>query len=199
MGCIYHPEQENIAFCHLCEADLCESCAIRVEDGRTFCHRCMLAVSLEDVKTETSLKEEEEEDRRVGVKDKQRFTYIQSVLVVGAVLILILTALRLHWSQTEFRPQTVLPATASVELLAALQQALAHYAAEHGNRYPDGIYELTPDYLANVAENRRILGYISYERDESEGYRLQIKPGSLLSDETLVATALGIHPVRREE
>jgi hypothetical protein len=159
----------------------------------------MLAVSLEDVKSETSLKEEEEEDRRVGVKHRKRFTYIQSVLVVGAVLILILTALRLHWSQTEFRPQTVLQTTASVELLAVLQQALAHYAAEHGNRYPDGIYDLIPNYLPNVAENRRILDYISYSLDESEGYRLQIKPGSPLSDETLVATALGIQPVQRED
>jgi len=199
MGCIYHPDREKIAFCHHCEADLCENCAIRVESGRTLCHRCMLVVSLEDVKSETSMKEEVEEDRRVGAQDKKRFTYIQWLFVAGAVLMLILMALRFHWSQIEFRPQIVLDIAAPVELLADLQQALAHYSAEHGNRYPDGIFELIPDYLPDVAKNREVLRSINYSLDQNEGYRLQIKSGSPLPGETLVATALSIQPVRRKE
>jgi hypothetical protein len=94
----------------------------------------MLAVSLEEVKSETSMKKEAEEDRRVGVKETKRFTYVQWVCMVGALIILILTALRFHWSETEFRPRTVLDVTESVDLMAALQQGLAHYPAEHGNR-----------------------------------------------------------------
>lgn len=199
MGCIYHPDRESVAFCHHCEADLCESCAIRTENGKILCHRCVLAVSLEDVKAETSMKKEAEEERRVGLKEKKRFTYVQWVCMVVAVSIVILTALRFHWSETEFRPQTVLDVTEPVELLAALQQALAHYSAQHGNRYPDEVYDLIPDYLEDVAENRGALRHISYSLDENAGYRLQIKSGSSLSGETLVATALGIQPVRGEK
>jgi hypothetical protein len=158
----------------------------------------MLAVSLEEVKSETSIKKEAEEDRRVGVKEKKRLTYLQWVCIVGAVIILILAALRFHWSESEFRPRTVLDVTEPVELLAALQQALAQYSAEHGNRYPDEVYELIPDYLGDVAENRGALGHLSYSLDENAGYRLRIKSGSPLSGETVVATALGIQPVRGE-
>ena len=90
MSCVYHPDRDWYAVCAHCDADLCESCTINVENGGTVCHRCMLALSLEDVKSETTLKEQEEEDRRVGLKEGWRPTYIQLVLAAAAVIILIL-------------------------------------------------------------------------------------------------------------
>ena len=199
MGCIYHPDLDSIACCDHCNAELCESCAIRVEDGRTFCHRCILALSLEDVRSETTMKERADEDRRVGLQEKWRPSYIQSVLAVGAVVVLVLIALRFYWSQTELRPQIILDVTAPVELLAGLQEALALYSVEHGNRYPDSLYELIPGYLPDVGENSAALRYLDYNLDEHEGYRLRMKPGSPLSGENLIATALDIHPVQREK
>ena len=199
MSCIYHPDRNNIAFCNYCEAALCESCTVRFEDGRTLCHRCTLAVSLEDVKSETTLRQREEEDRRVGLQKKWSPTYIHLVLAVGLAGILILLALRLYWSQNEARPRVVLDMSGPVELLAALQETLAHYAADHGNSYPDSLYELIPTYLPDVGENRTVLQYLEYHLDERTGYLLRIKADSPLSGENLLATKLDIYPTQTEE
>jgi len=159
----------------------------------------MLAVSLEDVKSETTLREQEEEDRLVGLQKKWRPTYINIVLAVGLAGILILLALRLYWSQTEPRPQVILDISAPVELLAALQGTLAHYAVDHGNRYPDSLYELIPVYLPDLGGNRTALLHLEYNLDEMNGYLLRIKSDSPLSGEDLVASKLDIYPVHTEK
>ena len=199
MTCVYHPNRDNIAFCDHCEAALCKSCTIRLENGRTLCHRCTLAVSLRDVKSETTLREQEEDDRRVGLQKKWHPTYLNLVLAVGLAGILILLALRLHWSQGEVRPQVVLDMSSEVELLAALQQTLAHFAVDHGNSYPDSLYELIPTYLPDRGENRTALLHLEYNLDERNGYSLRIKADSSLSGENLVATKLDIYPTLRKE
>ena len=199
MSCIYHPNRDNIAFCNHCEAALCNSCTIRFADGRTLCHRCMLAVSLEDVESETTLRKQQEEDRLVGLQKKWRPSYIHLVLAVGLAGILILLALRLYWSQSEPRPQIVLDMKGPVELLAALQGTLAHYAADHGNSYPDSLYDLVPTYLPDLGKNRTALQYVEYNLDEKKGYLMRIKAGSPLAGENLVATELDIYPTQTAE
>ena len=159
----------------------------------------MLAVSLEDVKSETTLREQEEEDRLVGLQKKWRPTYINLVLAVGLAGILILLSLRLYWSQTEPNPQVILDISAPVELLAALQGTLAHYAVDHGNRYPDSLYDLIPVYLPDLGENRTALLHLEYNLDEMNGYLLRIKSDSPLSGEDLVASKLDIYPVHTEK
>lgn len=199
MTCIYHPDKDSIAFCDHCEAALCESCTIRLEDGRTLCHRCMLAVSLEDVKSETTLREQEEEDRRVGLQKKWRPTYINLILTIGLAGVLILLGLRFYWSQAETMPQISLETRAPVELLAALQQALTHYSVDHGHSYPDSLYELMPTYLSDLGGNKAVLQHLDYNLDEQKGYLLRIKPNSLISGENLLANELDIYPVEGEK
>jgi len=159
----------------------------------------MLAVSLEDVKSETTLREQEEEDRRAGIQKKWRPTYLNLVLAVGLAGILILLALKVYWSQTELRPQVILDTSSPVELLAALQGTLAHYAVDHGNRYPDSLYELIPVYLPDLRGNRAALRYLVYSLDEKSGYLLQIKADSPLPGKNLLATKLDIYPTQSEE
>jgi hypothetical protein len=159
----------------------------------------MLALSLEEVKSETTLKEQAEEDRRVGLQERWRPTYIQSVLAVAAVVILILLALRFYWSQTELRPQIVLDMNSPVELIAGLQEVLEHYSLAHGERYPDSLFELIPVYLPDIGGNRGALRHLDYNLDESRGYLLRIKSGSPLSGKNLVATPQDISPLREEK
>jgi hypothetical protein len=199
MSCVFHPDRDSITFCDHCEAALCQSCALRLEDRRTLCHRCMLAVSLEDVKSETTGKEQEEEERFVGLQKKWRPTYIHLVLAVGLTGLLTLLALRLYWSQTEPRPEVVLDISAPVEILAALQETLAHYAVDHGNSYPDSLYDLVPVYLPDLGMNNEALRYLEYGLDEKDGYSLRIKEDSPLSGKNLLATKLDIYPIQREE
>jgi hypothetical protein len=159
----------------------------------------MLAVSLADVKTETTLREQEEEDRRVGLQKKWRPTYISLILAIGLAGILILFGLRLYWSQTETMPQISLETRAPVELLAALQQTLTHYSVDHGHSYPDSLYELIPTYLPDLGGNRAVLRHLEYSLDEQKGYLIRTKPDSPLLGENLLATEVDIYPVEREK
>lgn len=197
MGCVYHPDRDSVAYCDHCEAELCESCTLRVEDDRSVCHRCMLALSLNDVKSETTIREQEEEDQRVGLHKKWRPTYIESVLTIGLVLVLGLVGLRFYWDRTELKSAITLDVTDPVELLAEFQATLAHYSVANGNRYPDSLHELLPSYLNDAPENRRVLRYLNYNLNEREGYLLRIKPDSAISGENLIATAQDIYSVRK--
>ncbi len=197
MGCVYHPDRDSVACCDHCEAELCESCTLHVEDGRSACHRCMLALSLSDVKSETTMREQEEEDQRVGLHKKWRPTYIESVLTIGLVLVLGLVGLRFYWDRTELKSAITLDVTDPVELLAEVQTILAHYSVANGNRYPDSLHELLPSYLNDAAENRRVLRYLDYNLNVREGYLLRIKPESPISGENLIATAQDIYSVRK--
>lgn len=197
MSCVYHPDRDSVAYCDHCEAELCESCTLRVEDGRTACHRCMLALSLNDVKSETTMHEQEEEDQRVGLHKEWRPNYIQSVLAIGLVLVLGFVGLRFYWDRTELKSAITLDVTDPVELLAEFQAILAHYSVANGNRHPDSLLELMPRYLTDAAENRRVLRHLDYNLNEREGYLLRIKPGSPISGENLIATAQDIYSVRK--
>lgn len=197
MGCVYHPDRDSVAYCDHCEAELCESCTLHVEDGRSACHRCMLALSLSDVKSETTMREQEEEDQHVGLHKKWRPTYIESVLIIGLVLVLGLVGLRFYWDRTELKSAITLDVTDPVELLAEVQTILAHYSVANGNRYPDSLHELLPSYLNDAAENRRVLRYLDYNLNVREGYLLRIKPESPISGENLIATAQDIYSVRK--
>ena len=199
MSCLYHPNRDHIAFCNHCEAALCKSCTIHLEDGRTLCHRCILAVSVKDVESETTFRKQQEEDRLVGLQKKWRPTCIHLVLAVGLAGIFILLTLRWYWIQSEARPQVVLDMKSPVELLAALQERLAHYAAAHGNSYPDSLYDLVPTYLPDLGKNRTALQYVDYNLDEKNGYLMRIKAGSPLANENLVATKLDIYPTQTAE
>ena len=199
MGCAYHPDRDSAAYCDQCEAELCEGCTLRVEDGRTVCHRCMLTLSLNDVKSETTMREQEEEDRRVGLHKKWRPTYIESVLTIGLVLVLGLVGLRFYWERTELKSAITLNVTDPVELLAEFQAILGHYSVANGNRYPDTLHDLLPRYLNDAAENLRVLRYLEYNLYEREGYLLRVKPGSPISGENLIATAQDIYSVRKEK
>ena len=199
MGCVYHPNRGSVAYCDHCEAELCEGCILRVEDGRSVCHRCMLALSLNDVKSETTMREQEEEDRRVGLHKKWRPNYIQSVLAIGLVVVLGLVGLRFFWDRSEVKSAITLDVTNPVELLAEFQAILAHYSVANGNRYPDSLYELLPRYLNDAAENRRVLRHLDYDLNEREGYLLRIQPGSPISGENLIATAQDIYSVSKEK
>ncbi|MGD8254325.1 MAG: hypothetical protein PVI73_15910 [Syntrophobacterales bacterium] len=194
MGCVYHPDIDSIAYCDQCEAELCEGCTVRVEDGRTVCHRCMLALSLNDVKSETTIREQEEEDRRVGLQKKWRPSYIVSVLTIGLVLVLVLVGLRFYWDRTELRSARTLDLNNPVELLAEFQAILARYSVANGNSYPDSLQELIPRYLNDAAENIGVLRYLEYNLNAREGYLLRIKPESPISGENLIATAQDIYP-----
>jgi hypothetical protein len=157
----------------------------------------MLALSLNDVKSETTIREQEEEDRRVGLHKKWQPNYIQSVLTIGLVLALALVGLRFYWDRTELKSAIILDVTDPVELLAEFQAILAHYSVANDNRYPDSLYELLPRYLHDASENRRVLRYLDYNLNEREGYLLRIKPGSAISGENLIATAQDIYSVSK--
>ncbi len=189
MGCVYHPKIDASNSCEQCQVDLCESCAVSLENGRTHCHRCMLALSLHDVKDETTRRREEEKAQRLGLEKRWRPSYLQALLAVVAVLALLLVGLRIYWDQPVYRPRVVLDTDRPMRLLKQLQLAIAQYSAAHKDRYPESLYDLLPDFLADNEQNRKMLRNFYYGLDSGNGYVLRVKENAPFPGKELVATA----------
>ena len=192
MGCVYHPSRVTVETCEQCEADLCGSCAIHLRNGRILCNRCMVGLSVVDVKVEAARRKLKQEARQLGLDKRWRPTYIQVVLTVGAVLAVFIVGLGFYWSQPEQPRQLILNPDDPMSVLGELQIALDHYALAHRGRYPISLFLLVPDYLADTGQNRRVLRYLVYRLDVSEGFVLRIKENAPLTGKELVATANGI-------
>jgi len=189
MGCIYHPDRKEIERCAECMAGLCSSCIIHTEDGRTLCNRCMSTTFLEDVKADVKNRQLRRETRGLDPSKRWRPTYLQVVLTIGIVLAVLLFGLRIHWREPVHRPEIILDPTIQMNLLTKLQFSLERYATAYGDRYPDDLYDLLPDYLAETEQNRYILSMLYYEIDQHEGYIVSVKEDAPFPGEKLMATA----------
>jgi hypothetical protein len=197
MGCINHPERDAVKICSACQAKLCDSCGTSLENHRILCHRCMLAVSAQEGKTEAKERDLREEARRAGLERKWRPSYVQTLLTVGGVLVIVMLGLRFYWGQDPSPPPQIhLSPGEPLELLANVQLALERYAVAHEEHYPSTLHDLFPDFLADTPENRRLLGTVAYELDKSSGYWSRVKADGSGSGQGLVATEEGIQPSR---
>ena len=195
MGCIYHPDYDATEFCEQCRSDLCSNCVVHMEDGRTICHRCMLALSLHEVKSETARLKQAKQARRLGLEKGWRPSYLQVLLMVGGVLATLFVGLSFYWGQPVQRPQVVLDPAKPMSLLTELQYALARYGAAHQDHYPDSLYDLLPDFLADTEQNRKVLSNLIYGLDRREGYVLRMKENAPFPGKELVTTTKSIRAV----
>jgi hypothetical protein len=189
MGCVYHPNYDATKLCDQCQADLCDNCAFSLENGHTLCHRCMLALSLQDVKSEATRRKQAEEAQQLGLKKRYRPGYLHVLLAMGATLALLFVGLRFLWDQPVQRPQVVLDSSSPMVVLTKLQFALAQYATAHQDRYPDSLYDLLPDFLADTVQNRSLLRNFVYGLDARRGYVLRINKFAPFPGKELVVTA----------
>ncbi len=157
------------------------------------CHRCLVAVSLKDVKSKTDPRRRARPPRRFSPSRLWPPSYLQAVLISGALAVFVLLGLQLFWSQSLPPRQIILHPERPAQVLADLQFALEQYAAAHGDQYPETLFRLLPRYLADVSETRRSLRAVDYRLDQSTGYRLRFKGQTNPLTENLVVTRDGVH------
>jgi len=188
MGCLYHPDRPKMARCYKCRADLCATCAIELKGGRIICHRCLVAVSLQEVKSETDQRRPRRPVGRFSPRRLWPSTPRRALFLSGAVLVLVLVGLQIAWNASLSRRQISLDPERPVQVLVNLQFALEQYAVGHGDQYPETLLQLLPLYLPDTSENRRALRMVDYRVDQRSGYRLQIKGQSPPSAQGLLVT-----------
>jgi hypothetical protein len=189
MGCLYHPDRPETARCYKCKADLCSTCAMLLPRGRIICHRCLVAVSLRDVKSKRQRRPRL--PRRFSPSRLWPPSYLQALLVSGALAVLLLLGLQLFWGQSLPRRRIILRPEGPAAILFDLQFALEQYAAAHGAQYPESLFQLFPLYLTDVSATRRSLRAVAYRLDASTGYSLRLK-GETGPMEGLVVTKDGV-------
>jgi len=161
---------------------------MQVKGGRMICHRCLVAVSLQEVRGET---EQRHPSRPVGRFSLRRLwppTPRPALLLSGGVLALVLLGLHFAWNTSLPLRQISLDPDRPAEALMNLQFALERYAVGHSDQYPEALVQLFPRYIPDTSENRRALRVVDYRVDRTSGYRLQIKGQTPPSPESLVVT-----------
>jgi hypothetical protein len=188
MGCIYHPDRPKTARCYKCRADLCATCAIQLKGGRVICHRCLVAVSLQEVKSETDQRRPSQPVGRFSPRRLWPPTRSQVLLLSAGVLVLVMLGLQLVWNASLPYRRISLDPERPVQVLMNLQFALERYAVAHADQYPETLPQLIPLYIPDTPENRRALRVADYLVDQQSGYRLQIKGQSPLAAKGLMVT-----------
>ena len=188
MGCLYHPDHPKTARCYKCRADLCTTCAIQLKGGRIICHRCLVVVSLQEVKSETDQRPPRQPIGRFSLRRLWPPTLRQALLLSGGVLVLVMLGLQLAWNASLPQRQISLDPERPAQVLANLQFALERYAVGHGDQYPETLPQLLPLYISDTSENRRALRVVDYRIDQRSGYRLQIKGQTPPSAQALMVT-----------
>ena len=175
MGCLYHPDRPKTARCYKCRADLCTTCAMELKGGRIICHRCLVAVSLQEVRSETDQRRPSRPVSRFSLRRLWPPTPRRALLLSGGVLVLVLLGLQFALNAPLPLRQISLDPEYPVQVLMNLQFALERYAVGHGDQYPETLVQLFPLYIPDTSENRRALRVVDYRVDLRSGYRLQIK------------------------
>ena len=157
------------------------------------CHRCLLAISLQDVKRETEPRRPTQPPDRLSLRRLWPPSTLHLILMVGGVVVLILLGLRIVWNPSLARRQIALDAERPVQVLMNLQFALEQYAVGHADQYPETLFQLLPIYLGDTPENRRALKVVDYRADERIGYKLQLKGQTSSSAQGLLLTRDRFH------
>jgi len=188
MGCLYHPDRPQTARCYHCRADLCATCAIELKGEQTLCHRCLVAVSLQEVRSETDQRRPRQPVGRFSLRRLWPPTPRWALLLSGGVLVLVLLGLQFVWNASLPHRQISLDSKRPVQVLVNLQFALERYAVGHGDQYPETLLQLLPLYIPDTSENRRALRVVDYRIDQRSGYRLQIKGQTPPSAQALIVS-----------
>jgi hypothetical protein len=152
------------------------------------CHRCLVAISLQEVKSEAEQRRPSQPVGRFSLRRLWPPTRNQVLLLSAGVLVLVMLGLQLVWNGSLAHRRISLDPERPVQVLVNLQFALEHYAVAHAHQYPDTLSQLLPLYIPDTSENRRALRVVDYMVDQQRGYRLQIKGQSPADAQGLMVT-----------
>lgn len=190
MECKNHPDRQATHFCVACETPLCDDCAEESEPGRYYCFKCAMMTSVSAVGATIRDKREKAADGRA--KAKKKLTAFHYFVIFTSALILAMWGFILFGGQEvpDFEGNVDLAGNTRV-LLFMVDGGIKNYAHANGNRYPQRLSDLVPDYLSIGPDQLRHLALLSYEKDPKMGYRLSLanpKP----SEMHIVISAEGI-------
>ncbi len=182
MQCKNHPDKQATHFCVACEIPLCNDCAEESEPGRYYCFKCAMMTSVSAVSA--SIQDKKERAAEGRAKEKKKLTAFHYFVILTSTLILAMWGFILFGGQ-EFpvSEKTVDLAENTRVLLFMVDGGIKDYAHANGNKYPQRLSDLIPDYLSIGSDQLRHLTLLSYENDPEKGYKLSLanpKPEEML-------------------
>lgn len=176
MQCKNHPDRQATQFCVACGMPLCNDCAEESESGQYYCFRCAMKASISAGSETIRDKKEKAADGRA--KEKKRLTAFHYFVIFTSTLILAMWGYILLGGQeyTEFEENINLAGNTRV-LLFMVDGGIKSYAHANGNRYPETLDDLVPDYVSIDLEGflEEHPNMLSYERNPEKGYSLVLK------------------------
>ena len=190
MQCKNHPDKPAKYFCVSCRVPLCDDCAEESEPGRYYCFKCAMITSVSAVSATIRDKKERAADGKA--KEKKKLTAFHYFIILTSTLILAM------WGFIFFGGQEFPESEDNIDLagntrvlLFMVDGSIKNYAHANGNKYPERLINLIPDYLSIGSDQLHHLALLSYEKDPKTGYRLFLanpEPGEM----HIIITADGI-------
>ncbi len=171
MQCKYHPKRPAEYFCATCNAPLCKECAEEVRPREYLCYECAMLRSVSEVGTSMRDKRETKAERKL--KRKKKWGPFRYFLIVSCVLIAVMWGVIIFGGK-KAPPRSIGHATKGRVLLFMVDGAIRRFALYQGNKYPEQLTDLVPDYVSLRESELSLLGKLSYQRDPQGGYRLTL-------------------------
>lgn len=171
MQCKHHPTRPAEFFCATCNAPLCNECVEEVRPGEYFCYECAMLHSVSEVGTSMREKREEEEEKKL--RRRRKWGLFHYFVTVCSALILVMWGVIIFGGQ-KAPPRSIDHATKGRVLLFMVDGAIRRFALYEGNRYPEQLTDLIPEYLPLRESEIVHLKRLSYQSDVWVGYRLSL-------------------------
>jgi len=141
----------------------------------------------------TGLTEKQAKAVEKRAKKKKKWGPFQYFLTVSSTLILVMWMVIIFGGQKAPEKSGVVleRGKANRVLLFLVDGALKRYAHYEGNRYPDTLTDLVPQYLQMRKDQTQILGRLSYIKVPGTGYELSIA-NPRTGDMSLILTPKGV-------
>ena len=174
MQCKHHSDRKATHICSNCNAPLCEDCAEEIGQGVYTCFQCAMLHSVSAVGSGLTEKRDRAIEKKV--KKKKKWGPFQYFLTVSSTLILVMWAVIIFGGQKAPEKTGVVleRGKANRVLLFLVDGALKRYAHYEGNRYPETLIDLVPNYVRMRKDQTHLLKRLSYVKKPRTGYELSI-------------------------
>jgi hypothetical protein len=120
-----------------------------------------------------SIRDKKERAADGRAKEKKKLTAFHYFVIFTSMLILLMWGFILFGGQGFPESQSNINLAGNTRvLLFMVDGGIKAYAHANGNKYPQKLLDLVPDYLSIGSEQLRHLTLLSYEIDPEKGYRL---------------------------
>jgi hypothetical protein len=176
MKCAYHPQEEAVNKCGICQKPLCEECGEQKAGvANVLCSRCAALAAAQAAANGEEDRQTEHEAKKSVAEKKGKNPHVAMIVVIILSVIVLLANVYMYMGPSvpdldEFDPHKHPLLTADL-----INDGIEDYAKDHGGQFPGNLRVLLGKYIPYETITPSVLDIYSYSRFSPTSYELRFK------------------------